>query len=117
MTQAGDSFLVTDRGKPLWKITPAVETDEDFRAKEIAKLDTWLQKSLLVETDINWPDCFYQTHNILPKQSEKLGYRTLDLIHISITICYQAEFFITCDERPSKAAKAEGLKTHWIDIH
>ncbi|XOV71573.1 MAG: type II toxin-antitoxin system VapC family toxin [Verrucomicrobiota bacterium] len=86
------------------------------KAAGIAKLETWLQKSLLIETEIRWLECFDQTLKFLPLQSEKLGCRTLDLIHISIAICYQAELFVTCDERQAKAAKAEGLKTRLVDI-
>ena len=45
MTEAGDSFLVTDHGKPLWRISPATETDEESRAKEIdAELDLLLEE-------------------------------------------------------------------------
>lgn len=43
ITEAGDSLLVTDHGKPLWKISPATELDEESRAKEIdAELDLLL---------------------------------------------------------------------------
>jgi len=43
MTEASDSFLVTDHGKPLWKVSPATEADEDSRAKDIdAELDLLL---------------------------------------------------------------------------
>lgn len=43
ITDTGASFLVTDHGKPLWKVSPAESTDEDGRAAEIdAELDALL---------------------------------------------------------------------------
>lgn len=86
------------------------------KERATAKLETWLRKSLLAETEINWTDCFDQTLQFITSQSEKLGCRTLDLIHISIAICHQAELFVTCDERQAKAAKAEGLKTELLNV-
>lgn len=88
------------------------------REKEsrLIKLDKWLKNALLIETEVNWSDCFDQTLKILPAQSDVLGCRTLDLIHITIAIRHQAELFITCDKRQAKAAKAEGLETQLVKI-
>ena len=43
ITDSGASFLVTDHGKPLWKVSPAEEPDDDARAEQIdAELDSLL---------------------------------------------------------------------------
>ena len=89
-----------------------------LREKEAAldRLEKWLQMALLVETEIDWPDCFEKSLESLPAHSEKLGCRTLDLIHITIASQLHADTFITCDQRQSRAAKAEGLKTELVKI-
>lgn len=91
---------------------------EILREKNAAidRLEKWLQMALLVETEIAWTDCFDQTLTTLPGHSEKLGCRTIDLIHVTIAIQLHADTFITCDERQAKAAKAEGLKTKLVRI-
>lgn len=91
---------------------------EILREKETAlnRLDKWLRMALLVETEIEWTDCFDQTLETLPGHGEKLGCRTIDLIHIQIAAQLQANTFITCDERQAKAAKTEGLKTELVKI-
>ncbi len=43
ITDSGASFLVTDHGKPLWKVSPAEPTDDAARAEQIdAELDSLL---------------------------------------------------------------------------
>jgi len=43
--------------------------------------------------------------------SPKLGVRTLDSLHVACALELKADQFWTFDERQSKLAKAEGLKT------
>jgi predicted nucleic acid-binding protein len=87
-----------------------------LREKDAAlnRLEKWLQVALLVETEIEWETCFGQAIKKLPDHSEKLGCRTMDIVHIAIATELQAEIFITCDERQAKAAKAEGLRTELV---
>lgn len=43
ITDNGASFLVTDHGKPLWKVSPAEELDDEVRAEQIdSELDSLL---------------------------------------------------------------------------
>jgi len=41
----------------------------------------------------------------------KIGFRTLDSLHVACALELKAERFWTFDERQAKLAKAEGLKT------
>lgn len=94
------------------------------RRKEIAReretaldrLGKWLKVGLLAEADVDWEDCFERMMRTLPGYSEKLGCRTIDLIHISIAGWLGAEVFVTCDERQAKAARAEGLDTKLLKV-
>ena len=45
------------------------------------------------------------------RHSPKLGVRTLDSLHVACALELKADQFWTFDERQSKLAKAEGLKT------
>lgn len=87
-----------------------------FREKETAmdRLNRWLQVALLVETEVEWDVCFEHALRTLPDHSEKLGCRTIDLVHVAIAGWLRVDRFITCDERQAKAARAEGLKTELV---
>ena len=91
---------------------------EILRQKEAAldRLEKWLRMTLLVETEIEWSDCFDRTLKSLPEQCEKLGCRTIDMIHVSIATQLHAETFLTCDRRQAKIAKSEGLKTELLKV-
>ncbi len=84
------------------------------RAAALDRLEKWRRMALLVETEIEWADCFRLTLANIPDHSGKLGCRTLDLIHIAIAAQLHADAFITCDERQAKAAKVEGLNTELV---
>lgn len=45
------------------------------------------------------------------RHGPKLGFRTLDSLHVACALELKAERFWTFDERQAKLAKAEGLKT------
>lgn len=93
-----------------------VKRKEILREKDVAldRLEKWTRMALLVETEIAWSSCFDRALETLPVHSEKLGCRTIDLIHIAIAAQLDVDTFVTCDERQAKAAKAEGLKTELL---
>jgi predicted nucleic acid-binding protein len=46
--------------------------------------------------------------------SEKLGTRSLDILHVAIAIGTGADFFITFDKRQASLAKAAGIKVRGL---
>jgi antitoxin (DNA-binding transcriptional repressor) of toxin-antitoxin stability system len=59
ITDSGASFLVTDHGKPLWKISPAIRHDDDTRNNEIdAELDSLLAEK---KSDVSLSDIVTQS--------------------------------------------------------
>jgi predicted nucleic acid-binding protein len=101
---------------PGSRCSAGVKRKEIPREKDVAldRLEKWTRMALLVETEIAWSSCFDRALETLPVHSEKLGCRTIDLIHIAIAAQLDVDTFVTCDERQAKAAKAEGLKTELL---
>lgn len=59
ITDSGASFLVTDHGRPLWKVSPAEAPDDDARAEQIdVELDSLLAEP---KSDYNLSDIVVQS--------------------------------------------------------
>jgi len=109
-------FRTEKQFPPGSRCSAGVKRKEIPREKDVAldRLEKWTRMALLVETEITWSSCFDRALETLPVHSEKLGCRTIDLIHIAIAAQLDVDTFVTCDERQAKAAKAEGLKTELL---
>lgn len=69
-----------------------------------------LSAGVWIETMI--PDnAFDRCADLARRHGPKLGVRTLDSLHVACALELKAERFWTFDERQSKLAKAEGLKS------
>ncbi len=62
----------------------------------------------IVATD--WPQALQEARRIARLRTAAEGYRSLDILHVATALVWQAEEFLTFDERQAKLALAEGLR-------
>jgi predicted nucleic acid-binding protein len=50
-------------------------------------------------------------------QTERLGARSMDILHVACAQTLETELFITCDHRQAEIAKREGLKAEFVSAN
>lgn len=61
-------------------------------------------------TPIPWADTFREGEALAAPHTEKLGVRSVDLLHVGLALALKTGEFLTCDERQAMLAMATELK-------
>jgi predicted nucleic acid-binding protein len=70
-----------------------------------------LKDGILLATDPSQPNVLLETERLSATYSERLGTRSLDILHVAMAVVLGCETFLSFDQRQIKLAKAAGLKT------
>jgi predicted nucleic acid-binding protein len=84
-------------------------TDGERRAA-FYRIDGDLREGLLVHTTAGWTDVFRRADELSAKDAATEGPRTIDLLHVALSLESGAETFLSFDSRQRQFAKAAGLK-------
>jgi len=80
------------------------------RDAALARLAVYLARRALVEVSTESEPAFMFAHELSMKHTERIGSRTIDILHVANAIALKAEQFLTTDSRQAELARAEGLK-------
>jgi predicted nucleic acid-binding protein len=90
------------------------EMDDDRCREVLDKIRGDIGEGLIVLRPVDWVNAMEEARRIGAKMTTKAGCRTLDLLHVAIAVQWEAEVFVTADDRQLKAARAAGLRT--VDV-
>ena len=84
-----------------------------IRRREVAtgvkRLNHFLAIGCLRRTPMDWDAVIARALSLSERFSEKLGSRSLDILHVGMALTLHAEAFLTCDRNQAALAKAAGL--------
>ncbi|MGD0536082.1 MAG: type II toxin-antitoxin system VapC family toxin [Verrucomicrobiota bacterium] len=73
-------------------------------------IESDLADNILAHVPIPWTDTFRHSEELAGTHTERLGMRSIDLLHVGLALALKATEFLTCDTRQTALAKAAGLK-------
>jgi predicted nucleic acid-binding protein len=74
------------------------------------EIEADLADHILVHTTIPWTDAFRAAERLAATQTETLGVRSFDLLHVGLALALGAAEFLTFDARQATLARTAGLK-------
>jgi predicted nucleic acid-binding protein len=86
------------------------EVAPEQRQAAFQEIESDLNDNILAHTPIPWTDAFREAEELAASQAEKLGVRSIDLLHVGIARALKATEFLTFDVRQASLAKAAGMK-------
>ncbi|MGE3312131.1 MAG: type II toxin-antitoxin system VapC family toxin [Limisphaerales bacterium] len=86
------------------------ELNPELRKLALLEIESDLDAAVLVHTPIPWTDAFRESEELGARHTEKLGVRSIDLLHVGIALVLKATDFLTFDTRQGTLAKEAGLR-------
>ena len=86
------------------------EITPEQRKLAFQEIESDLADSILAHTPIPWTDTFRECEALAAAHTEKLGLRSIDLLHVGLALALKAAEFLTYDTRQAALAKLAGLK-------
>jgi predicted nucleic acid-binding protein len=80
------------------------------RSQVFNEIESDLKENILSYTAIQWTEAFRESDEIGALHGERLGARSIDLLHVGIARSLKCEEFLTFDLRQASVAKACGFK-------
>ena len=74
------------------------------------QIESDLADATLAHISIPWTETFRQAESLAAAHTEKLGVRSIDLLHVGLALATKAAEFLTFDSRQALLAKAAGLR-------
>lgn len=74
------------------------------------EIESDLAGNILAHTPIPWTDTFRECEALAAAHTEKLGVRSIDLLHVGLALALRATELLTYDTRQAALAKVAGLK-------
>lgn len=85
------------------------EITAEHRKLAFHEIESDLADHILGYTPIPWTDTFREAEDLAATHTEKLGVRSLGLLHVGLALTLTATEFLTYDTRQAALAKAAGL--------
>ena len=86
------------------------EITAEQRKQAFQEIESDLADATLAHTAIPWTEAFREAEDLATAQTEKLGVRSIDLLHVGLALALKASDFLTFDNKQAVLAKAAGLK-------
>lgn len=80
------------------------------RGVAMARLKHYHALGVLRRTDVEWEAVLDRVLELSETHTERVGSRTLDLIHVAAALLLGSEVFLTGDARQARVAEGEGMK-------
>lgn len=98
-------FLEGQGGKPLQRAAARRE-----RSAALSRMKHYHTLGVLRRAAVEWEAVLDRVIELSEKHTERLGTRTLDVIHVAAALLLESEVFLTGDARQARLAKGEGLE-------
>lgn len=89
------------------------EITGEQRQQAFQDIESDLADGIVVHTIIPWTEAFREAELLAMAHGEKLGVRSLNLLHVGIALALKSAEFLTLDGRQASLAKAAGLKVRF----
>ena len=76
----------------------------------ISKFTDHENSGIFFRPALNWTEIYKNAIDLSEKYTEKIGSRSLDILHVAMALSIKAKRFLTFDERQSKLASMAGIK-------
>ncbi len=81
----------------------------DQRKQAFQEIESDLAGAVLEHVAIPWMDALREAEDLAATHAEKLGVRSMDLLHVGLAVALGATEFFSFDTRQAALAKAAGL--------
>lgn len=100
------------------RAVPSNERQHITRKKEqaLARLEQLLLRHSFLEVSLDMESALIDAQNIAMAHTEKIGARSIDILHVTCALALEAELFITCDSRQAEIGSAEGLRVVFVEL-
>jgi predicted nucleic acid-binding protein len=88
------------------------EITPDQRQQAFQEIESDLEDAILAHIAVPWSDTLREAETLAATHAEKLGARSMDLLHVALALTIGAGEFFSFDARQSALAKAAGLKVN-----
>jgi predicted nucleic acid-binding protein len=85
------------------------------RDMALARLQAYMRRRALTEVSADSETVFLLARELSSKHTERIGSRTIDILHVANAIALQTDQFLTTDSRQAELAKAEGLHVIFVE--
>ena len=86
------------------------ELNLEHRKLAFLDIESDLVTGILAHTPVPWTDAFRESEELGATHTEKLGVRSIDLLHVGIARALKATDFLTFDTRQATLAETAGLR-------
>ena len=86
------------------------EITPEERTAAFAAVESDLASGILKEISLDWPEIFHQAEQLSAAHVERIGTRSLDVLHVAAAVTLGATTFCTFDKRQTAFASAVGLE-------
>ncbi|HEY2952697.1 MAG TPA: hypothetical protein VGK40_08950 [Verrucomicrobiae bacterium] len=80
------------------------------RDAALARLDHLVKHCALLDVTLDMDAAIRHAANLSTANTERLGARAIDLLHMASALTLESELFLTTDTRQAQLAKSEGLQ-------
>jgi len=88
------------------------EITPDQRQQAFQEIESDLAGAVLEHIAVPWVDTLREAEDLAAKHAEKLGVRSMDLLHVGLAVTLRAADFFSFDTRQAALAKAAGLSVN-----
>lgn len=85
-------------------------------ADALRRLELHLDTGRFRRTPLDWHETNARAQQLSERHTEKLGSRSLDILHVAAALELHADSFLTCDRAQAALARAAGLKVHPVAV-
>ena len=84
------------------------------RSAALARLKHYHTLGVLRRATVEWDAVLDRVMELSEAHTERVGCRTLDVIHVATALLLESEVFLTGDARQARVAKAEGMDVELV---
>jgi len=88
------------------------EITPDQRQQAFEEIESDLAGAVLEHIAVPWVDILREAEDLAARHAEKLGVRSMDLLHVGLAVTLRVTDFFSFDTRQAALAKAAGLNVN-----
>jgi hypothetical protein len=81
----------------------------------LSRLQQRLKQGLFVEVTADWDTAVTRARTLSEQHTERIGTRSLDILHVAFALELESELFLTSDAQQAQLAEAERMEVIALD--